>query len=138
MGGNGVNLVVATVLRVARVVVKPFGITAGLDNRRSIDVERLIVVDVVGGCTVGVFTAVAFVRPPTPDIVRRVNDSLDVAVTVGRSMLFERVTFNRDVIAGEPTLLDGILPILPRLARRCIVAIGAARTEHHHHHAHAV
>lgn len=41
-------------------------------------------------------------------------------------MLFERVTFNLDVIAGKPTLLDGILlPILPRLARRCIVDTGA-------------
>lgn len=60
LDGNGVNLVVATVFRVARVVAKPFEITAGLDNRRNIDVERLIVVVVVG-CSVDVFPIVEFV-----------------------------------------------------------------------------
>lgn len=121
LDGNDINLVAATVFRVARVDVVPFGIIAGLDNRRNIGVERLIVV----GCSVDVFTIAAFVRPPMPDIVRRANNNFDDALT-GRSVLFDRVSvFNRGVIAGEPTFLVGILPILPRLARRFTVDIGA-------------
>lgn len=127
-GGNDVNLVVATVFRVAKVAAEPFEIIAGLDNRRDIEVERLIVVVVVVGCSVGFFAVVAMVRPPIPDIVRRVNDNFDAALT-GRSVLFERGTFNRDGIAGEPTFLDGTLTMLPRLARRCSVDAGA-RTVH--------
>lgn len=125
LGGSDVNLVEATVFRVAW-IVEPFEITAGLDNRRNIEVERLIV---VVGCSVGFFAVVAIVRPPIPDIVRRVNDNFIVELA-GRSVLFDRVTFNRDGIAGEPTFLDGILTMLPRLARRCIVDAAGARTTH--------
>lgn len=120
LDGNDINLVAATVFRVGSVGVVPFEIIAGLDNRRNIEVERLIVV----GCWVDVFTVAAFVRPPMPDIVRRANNNFDDALT-GRSVLFDRVTFNRGVIAAESTFLEGILPIHPRLARRFTVDIGA-------------
>lgn len=125
LDGNDANLVVAMVFRVIKVLVDvvPFEITAGLDVRRKIDVERLTVV----GCSVDVFIDVAalfIVRPPMPDIVRRTNGSFAEAFT-GRSVLLDRTTFNRDVIAGEPTLLDGILLMLPRLARRFNVDVGA-------------
>lgn len=128
-GGKDVNLVVATVFRVVRVLIVPVEIIAGLDNRRKlIEVERLIAVAVVVGCSVGFFAVVEIALAPIPDIVRRVNDNFDVAFT-GRSTLFERATFIRDGIAGEQTFPVGILTVLPRLARRCFVNAGA-RTRH--------
>ena len=123
MDGNDVNLVVAMVFRVAIVlfVAEPFEIIAGLDVRRGIEMERLMVV----AGSVGVFIAVAFARAVViPEIVRRVNDNLD-GTLAGRSVLFDRVTFNRDVIAVESTFLDGIFPIHPRLARRFSGNVGA-------------
>lgn len=67
--GNDAILVVATVFRAARplavvVVVVPFEITAGLDVRRKIEVERLIV---VGFFSVEFFAVVQVVRL-LPDI----------------------------------------------------------------------
>lgn len=124
LDGNDVNLVDATFFRVICVLaaaVVPFEITAGLDVRRKFEVERLI----VGGCSLDDLSVVGFVRIPLPDIARCANDNFDGALTIGRSVLFDRVTFNRDMIAGEPTLLDGILPTLSRLARRFNVDVGA-------------
>lgn len=66
LDGTDVIFVVAMVFRVARLLVAgaPFEITAGLDVRRKIEVERLIVV----GFSIEVFTVVPFLRLPIPVI----------------------------------------------------------------------
>lgn len=133
-GNNEFILDVAAVLRVVEplVGVVPVDITAGLDTRREMDVVRLIDAAV---WVIGVFIAVlpavrvpvAAFDPetalPMPETALRTMAIFDVAAA-GRSTLFGRDVFNRDVMAGEATpvfVAIRPMPILPRLARRFTV-----------------